>query len=72
MLNHKVNLIERAFKDKVITKAVKDKFLIHRKHHTLNHLLDMLNHIKKGKTFKESHILALKKEVRKKKNSSII
>ena len=44
-----------------LTKRQKESMKRHRKHHTAKHILVMTAAMKKGKTFTESHKIAMKK-----------
>jgi len=46
---------------KALTKRQTDTLQRHKKHHTQKHIAEMKKEMLKGKTFKESHTLALKK-----------
>ncbi len=46
---------------KTLTKRQMDTLDRHKKHHTLKHIAIMKKEMLKGKTFKQSHNIALKK-----------
>ena len=58
VLNHKNNLINQAFLDGVISKKDKDKYMTHKKKHTISHLLNMINAQAQGKSFNDAHLEA--------------
>ena len=47
-------------KVKPLTKNQKDRLALHSKHHTKKHIASMTSDMKKGMSFKQSHIKAKK------------
>jgi len=54
----KKDLIDYSFDNKLINKKQYTTMLSHAKHHTIKHLSYMINKMKNGSTFTESHKLA--------------
>tara|TARA_R110002050_G_scaffold11608_3_gene39013 strand:- start:2962 stop:3192 length:231 start_codon:yes stop_codon:yes gene_type:complete len=65
--NRKFNLIDDAVEKGMIGKKEVANYQKHSKHHTLSHLLLMINAQSSGKSFSEAHKVALGKVKRKKK-----
>ena len=63
--NRKVNLIENAIVNKKIPLTDRPKYMKHKTHHTLQHLLNMIKFQNQGKNFFDAHKLA--KDLEKKK-----
>jgi hypothetical protein len=52
---------KRKDKPQVLTQRQKDTLKRHEKHHTKKHIKEMTKLMKQGKTFSESHKIAMKK-----------
>tara|TARA_R110002153_G_scaffold212442_1_gene365085 strand:+ start:15949 stop:16278 length:330 start_codon:yes stop_codon:yes gene_type:complete len=65
MVSKKIELINDGIAKGMIGKMDKPKYMKHMKHHTLRHLMLMINSQSGGKTFSEAHKVALSKGKKK-------
>ena len=59
--NKKKNGMGKSKKKGELTQRQKDTLARHKKHHTAKHITEMTKLMKQGKTFGESHKIAMKK-----------